>query len=75
MTKIFVRQGSKEVLNLIANDKHFEALRVLRHKYSNYDRVWKLFPASEYERVLEELKDAAVMAYPELAAVIVCWKA
>ena len=74
MTTVFVRKGSKEVMNLIAGGKHFEALRVLRHKYSNYDRVWKSLPASEYGRVVEELKGAAVEAYPELLNVVARWK-
>lgn len=75
MNKVFVRTNSKEVLKLVEGGKYWEAFRIVRHKYSNYDRIWKSLPASEYGRVAEELRVAVIAAYPALAGVVIAWKA
>ena len=73
-TNLIVRRGAKKVINLIAAGKHFEAFRVLRHEYSNYDAEWKKAGA-DYSVVAAALRVEVVAKYPELAGVVAGWKA
>jgi hypothetical protein len=68
--KVIVRRN-KKVDNLIASGKMFEAFRVLRHEYSNYDAEWK---KRSYNEVKAELIEAVKAAYPVLTKVAVEFK-
>lgn len=73
--QVIVSRNVPQVMQKIAAGKLAEAFGDLRHKYSNYDRVWVQARRDEFPKVADMLRKEVMSKYPELRQVAQSWKA